>query len=80
MISKPITELAKEKSKFSKTLEKGLRVFEKETQKVQTIDKDLAFKLYDTFGFPIELTEELAREKNLEVDIEGFKEFLKQAL
>ena len=48
-----ITELAKEKSKFSKTLEKGLKVFEKETQKVQTIDKDLAFKLYDTFGFPI---------------------------
>ena len=72
-----ITELAKEKSKFSKTLEKGLRVFEKETQKVQTIDKDLAFKLYDTFGFPIELTEELAREKNLEVDIEGFKEKFK---
>ena len=72
-----ITELAKEKSKFSKTLEKGLRVFEKETQKVQTIDKDLAFKLYDTFGFPIELTEELAKEKNLEVDIEGFKEKFK---
>ena len=72
-----IIELAKEKSKFSKTLEKGLRVFEKETKKVQTIDKDLAFKLYDTFGFPIELTEELAREKNLEVDIEGFKEKFK---
>ncbi len=72
-----ITELAKEKSKFSKTLEKGLRVFEKETQKVQTIDKDLAFKLYDTFGFPIELTEELAKEKNLEVDIKGFKEKFK---
>ena len=72
-----ITELAKEKSKFSKTLEKGLRVFEKGTQNVKTIDKDLAFKLYDTFGFPIELTEELAKEKNLEVDIEGFKEKFK---
>ncbi len=72
-----ITELAKEKSKFSKTLEKGLRVFEKETQNVKTIDKDLAFKLYDTFGFPIELTEELAKEKNLEVDIKGFKEKFK---
>lgn len=72
-----ITELAKEKSKFSKTLEKGLKVFEKETQNVKTIDKDLAFKLYDTFGFPIELTEELAKEKNLEVDIEGFKEKFK---
>ena len=72
-----IAELAKEKSKFSKTLEKGLRVFEKETQNIKTIDKDLAFKLYDTFGFPIELTEELAKEKNLEVDIEGFKEKFK---
>ena len=72
-----IAELAKEKSKFSKTLEKGLRVFEKETQNIKTIDKNLAFKLYDTFGFPIELTEELAKEKNLEVDIEGFKEKFK---
>ena len=38
------------------------------------IDKDNAFKLYDTYGFPIELTEEMAHEHNLEVDTEGFKE------
>ena len=38
------------------------------------IDKDNAFKLYDTYGFPIELTEELAIEKNLKVDTAGFKE------
>ena len=72
-----ITELAKEKNKFNKTLEKGLRVFEKETQNITSIDKDLAFKLYDTFGFPIELTEELAKEKGLVVDIDGFKDKFK---
>ena len=73
-----IEELTKEKVKFSKTLEKGLRVFEKETAGLDKIDKDLAFKLYDTYGFPIELTTELAEEKNMGVDTEGFKEKFKE--
>ena len=73
-----IDELTKEKVKFSKTLEKGLKVFEKETANLDKIDKDLAFKLYDTYGFPIELTCELAEEKNMEVDTEGFKEKFKE--
>lgn len=73
-----IAELTKEKVKFSKTLEKGLKVFEKETANLNKIDKDLAFKLYDTYGFPIELTCELAEEKNMEVDTEGFKEKFKE--
>lgn len=73
-----IDELTKEKVKFSKTLEKGLNVFEKETANLNKIDKDLAFKLYDTYGFPIELTCELAEEKNMEVDTEGFKEKFKE--
>lgn len=73
-----IVELTKEKVKFSKTLEKGLKVFEKETANLNKIDKDLAFKLYDTYGFPIELTCELAEEKNMEVDTEGFKEKFKE--
>ena len=73
-----IDELTKEKVKFSKTLEKGLKVFEKETANINKIDKDLAFKLYDTYGFPIELTCELAEEKNMEVDTEGFKEKFKE--
>ncbi len=72
-----IQELKKEKDKFNRTLEKGLRVFEKETANITSIDKDLAFKLYDTFGFPIELTEELAKEKGITVDLEGFKEKFK---
>ena len=67
--------LSNEKNKFNKTLEKGLREFEKLTKNVEgtEISKDIAFKLYDTYGFPIELTEELAKEQGLTVDIEGFK-------
>ena len=68
--------LENEKVKFNRTLEKGLREFEKIVSHLQgnLIDKDNAFKLYDTYGFPIELTEELAKERNLEVDTKGFAE------
>ncbi|MBR2786693.1 MAG: alanine--tRNA ligase [Clostridia bacterium] len=67
--------LKNEKVKFNKTLEKGLREFEKITRNLQgnVIDKDVAFKLYDTYGFPIELTEELAHEQGLTIDMAGFK-------
>ena len=72
--------LRNEKVKFNRTLEKGLREFEKITNNLidNTLNKDLAFKLYDTYGFPIELTEELAKEKNITVDVEGFKEKFKE--
>jgi len=68
--------LTNEKVKFNRTLEKGLREFEKITSNLtdNVLNKDLAFKLYDTYGFPIELTLELAEEKNITVDVEGFKE------
>lgn len=65
--------LKNEKIKFNRTLEKGLREFEKVTRSGNDIDATTAFHLYDTYGFPIELTEELARENNLKVDSEGFK-------
>lgn len=66
--------LCNEKNKFNKTLEKGLHEFEKLTFNIKEkqISNDIAFKLYDTYGFPIELTEELAKEQGLTVDIEGF--------
>ena len=68
--------LQEEKVKFNRTLEKGLREFEKAISNLEgkEINKDIAFRLYDTYGFPIELTEELAKEKGLTVDIEGFKQ------
>jgi alanyl-tRNA synthetase len=65
--------LANEKIKFNRTLEKGLKEFDKRTMNSNNIDADTAFHLYDTYGFPIELTEEIAQERNITVDIEGFK-------
>ena len=71
--------LKKEKIKFNRTLEKGLREFEKIVKNLNEneINKDLAFKLYDTYGFPIELTLELAKERGLTVDEKGFYEKFK---
>ena len=68
--------LKNESIKFNRTLEKGLKEFDKLLNHLEgnTIDKDNAFKLYDTYGFPIELTVEMAHEHNLEVDTVGFKE------
>lgn len=68
--------LKEEKIKFNRTLEKGLREFEKAIANLEgkQINKDIAFKLYDTYGFPVELTEELAKEQGLTVDMEGFNQ------
>ena len=65
--------LANEKKKFGRTLEKGLREFEKlVSTETKVIDKDIAFKLYDTYGFPIELTIEEASDRGMNVDVDGF--------
>ena len=67
--------LKNEKEKFNKTLEKGLREFAKVSYK--DIDGETAFHLYDTYGFPIELTEELAHDAGINVDVKGFQEKFK---
>ena len=67
--------LKNEKEKFNKTLEKGLREFAKVSNK--DIDGETAFHLYDTYGFPIELTEELAHDAGINVDVKGFQEKFK---
>lgn len=68
--------LRDEKIKFNRTLEKGLKEFDKLTSNLESkeINKDIAFRLYDTYGFPIELTQELAKEQGFTVDIEGFNQ------
>ena len=73
------TELAAEEKKFSDTLRKGEAEFEKLLPNLmknprKEIPGRVAFRLYDTFGFPIELTEELAAENGFSVDKDGFKE------
>lgn len=69
-----VATIEAEKNKFTKTLEKGLKEFNKVVEQYkETIPGDVAFHLYDTYGFPIELTVELAEERNLTVDEEGFQ-------
>ncbi len=70
--------LKNEKNKFNKTLEKGLKEFSKIVSKNKEIDGLTAFHLYDTYGFPIELTIELANEQGLKVDEKGFLENFKK--
>ncbi len=71
-----LNELDKEIARFESTLENGIKEFKKilaEKSASGKIDGDSAFYLYDTFGFPIELTVEMASEEGLKVDEEGFK-------
>lgn len=70
-----LKELSVEIERFSKTLENGLKELEKVLKYVQgdTLNGKTAFRLYDTFGFPIEITEELAQEKGFKVDLDGYE-------
>ncbi|WP_175330078.1 alanine--tRNA ligase [Candidatus Ichthyocystis hellenicum] len=63
-----------EEERFFETLEHGMNVLERELSKnIPIIGGELAFKLYDTFGFPLDLTEDICRSRNVSVDIEGFE-------
>lgn len=66
-------ELENEKNKFNLTLEKGLKYFNKITQNKKELNCKDAFLLYQSYGFPIEMTIELANEKEIKVDEKGFK-------
>ncbi len=72
---KIITELDKEIKKFDTTLQQGLKEFEKLLKYIQNnrMSGKAAFRLYDTFGFPIEMTLELAKDNGIEVDLEGYE-------
>ena len=71
-----LKELKAEEERFSEVLEKGIRYFDrlKETIKGKVIDGKTAFLLYQSCGFPIEMTQELAKENGFEVDILGFEQ------
>ena len=75
--------ILEEKNKFVKTLAHGEREFEKEIKKMQekgtkTISGEIVFRLYDTYGFPPEVTKDLATENGYEVDMEQFDELFKK--
>lgn len=70
-----------EEEKFRKTLDTGLALIGEELAKLKKGEKlsgEVAFKLYDTFGFPLDLTEVILREKNLELDTQGFEDAMKR--
>jgi len=70
-----------EEEKFNRTLDRGLRIADRmfdELGNEKTLSSELAFKLYDTFGFPIELTKELADERGISVDLKGFEDRFKE--
>ena len=77
--AKILDELTREEQRFEQALKKGIREFERlvASLNADVIDGVSAFHLYDTFGFPIELTQELAAERNLAVDLAGFEEAFK---
>ena len=65
-----------EENKFLETLDKGIEILEKEISRMDSkvIPGDIVFKLHDTFGFPFDLTADIAREQDLELDEEGFNQ------
>lgn len=78
-----LAELEREEAKFLQTLQKGEHEFEKMLPNLlknpkRIVPGRVAFRLYDTYGFPIELTQELAAEHEMSVDVEGFHEAFKK--
>ena len=68
--------IKEEEQSFLRTLETGIRRFDQ--YKDSVIDGEFAFELYDTYGFPIDLTQLIARERNMQVDMDGFNQCLEQ--
>ena len=78
-----IEVIREEKDKFVKTLEHGEKEFIKNAEKTKAegkekLDGEVVFRLYDTFGFPPEMTAELAEEKDLKIDMKEFEELFKK--
>ncbi len=70
---KVIDTIKAEEERFNKTLDRGYKLLEEFIESKKDIDGESAFKLYDTFGFPLELTKEIAQENGLNVDEAGYK-------
>jgi alanyl-tRNA synthetase len=72
-------QLSLEEQRFLKTIDIGMDIFDKELQQTKDIfSGDVAFKLYDTYGFPLDLTQDMLRDKGLQVDQKRFDELMQQ--
>ena len=71
--AKIVDTIKKEEERFNKTLDRGYKLLDEFIVNKKDIDGESAFRLYDTFGFPLELTKEIAEENGLKVDEEGYK-------
>lgn len=71
--AKIVDVIKKEEERFNKTLDRGYKLLDEFISNKKDVDGESAFKLYDTFGFPLELTKEIAEENGLKVDEEGYK-------
>ena len=76
--AKIVETIKKEEERFNKTLDRGYKLLNEFIDNKKDIDGESAFKLYDTFGFPFELTKEIAEENGLKADEEGFKAAMKE--
>ncbi len=70
--------LMREETSFNETLDRGLELFDKEVAEQGRVSGDFAFKLYDTYGFPIDLTALMARERGLSIDTERFETLMEE--
>lgn len=75
---KIVDTIKKEEERFAKTLDRGYKMLDEFIEGKKDIDGESAFKLYDTYGFPFELTKEIAEEQNLKVDENGFKKAMQE--
>ena len=76
--AKIIDTIKKEEERFAKTLDRGYKMLDEFISAKKDIDGESAFKLYDTYGFPFELTKEIASENGLNVDEEGYKKAMQE--
>ena len=72
------TTILREEESFNKTLDRGIDLFEREAADAKEISAAFAFRLYDEQGFPLDLTQLMARERGLTVDTDGFEELMEQ--
>ena len=76
--AKIVDTIKKEEERFAKTLDRGYKMLDEFIEAKKDIDGESAFKLYDTYGFPFELTKEIAEENGLKVDEAGYKSAMQE--